>query len=103
MVIFLFRHILPESLIASVPKENLDDRESWFIKTLSDHRPVILYLHGNTASRAVAHRVELYNVLRKMDYHVVAFDYRGKRCKLYVVPIVIIKETCLCNLIYKFN
>ncbi|XP_047473114.1 lysophosphatidylserine lipase ABHD12-like [Penaeus chinensis] len=79
-------HILPESLIASVPKENLDDRESWFIKTLSDHRPVILYLHGNTASRAVAHRVELYNVLRKMDYHVVAFDYRGYADSTYVQP-----------------
>ncbi|XP_066964160.1 lysophosphatidylserine lipase ABHD12-like isoform X3 [Macrobrachium rosenbergii] len=69
-------HILPESLLSSMPVETTD-RDAWFENSLSDHRPVILYLHGNTASRAVAHRIELYNVLRKMDYHVVAFDYRG--------------------------
>lgn len=69
-------HILPESLVSSVPKEAAG-LDKWFEDTLSDHRPVVLYLHGNTASRAVGHRIELYNVLRKMDYHVVAFDYRG--------------------------
>lgn len=70
-------HILPDSLISSAPKEESADRVAWFEESLGDHRPVILYLHGNTSSRATAHRIELYNVLRKLDYHVVAFDYRG--------------------------
>ncbi|KAK7073293.1 Protein abhd12b [Halocaridina rubra] len=69
-------HILPQSLIDSAPVDE-SEKEEWYEKSLSDHRPVILYFHGNTASRAVAHRIELYNVLRKMEYHVVAFDYRG--------------------------
>ncbi|XP_059622312.1 lysophosphatidylserine lipase ABHD12 isoform X2 [Phlebotomus argentipes] len=38
---------------------------------------VVLYLHGNTASRAAPHRVELFQVLQRMGYHVVALDYRG--------------------------
>ncbi|XP_068238812.1 lysophosphatidylserine lipase ABHD12-like [Palaemon carinicauda] len=75
-------HILPESLLTSIPMETTE-KDAWFENSLGDHRPVILYLHGNTASRAVAHRIELYNVLRKMDYHVVAFDYRGKMLAYY--------------------
>ncbi|XP_042228174.1 lysophosphatidylserine lipase ABHD12-like isoform X2 [Homarus americanus] len=70
-------HVLPGSLISSVPKEETADHVAWYEKSLGDERPVILYLHGNTSSRATAHRIELYKVLRKMDYHVVAFDYRG--------------------------
>jgi len=42
-----------------------------------DGRPVVLYLHGNSAHRASAHRVELYKMLASMGYHVVCFDYRG--------------------------
>ena len=42
-----------------------------------DGRPVVLYLHGNSAHRASAHRVELYRLLASMGYHVVCFDYRG--------------------------
>ncbi|MPC44995.1 Monoacylglycerol lipase ABHD12 [Portunus trituberculatus] len=69
----LQRHIV---FLNFSPKKGSQDYEDWYIKSLSDHHPVILYLHGNTSSRATAHRIELYNVLRKMDYHVVAFDYR---------------------------
>ena len=57
----------------------LDTRKKWFEKQLGDEKPVILYLHGNTSSRASSHRVELYQVLRNMDWHVVAFDYRGMK------------------------
>nr|XP_053643696.1 LOW QUALITY PROTEIN: lysophosphatidylserine lipase ABHD12-like [Cherax quadricarinatus] len=67
---------IPESLISSIPKEESSDQVAWFEKSLCDERPVVLYLHGNTSSRATAHRIELYKVLRKMDYHVIAFDYR---------------------------
>ena len=40
-------------------------------------RPIILYMHGNTGSRAREHRVDQYVFLRKLGYHVVCFDYRG--------------------------
>jgi abhydrolase domain-containing protein 12 len=39
--------------------------------------PIVLYFHGNTGTRANGHRVELYKVLRKLGYHVIAIDYRG--------------------------
>ncbi|WKY13656.1 hypothetical protein Q1695_004468 [Nippostrongylus brasiliensis] len=39
--------------------------------------PVFIYLHGTTFDRANWHRIILYNLLNDMDYHVIAFDYRG--------------------------
>lgn len=39
-------------------------------------------MHGNTGSRARDHRVEMYKLLRDLDYHVVAFDYRGEEKEL---------------------
>ncbi|XP_030378350.1 lysophosphatidylserine lipase ABHD12 isoform X2 [Scaptodrosophila lebanonensis] len=38
---------------------------------------VVLYLHGNTATRGSGHRSEVYKLLRKLNYHVFSFDYRG--------------------------
>lgn len=38
---------------------------------------VVFYLHGNTASRGTAHRVEMYQLLRQLGFHVITFDYRG--------------------------
>jgi len=66
-------HILPVSLVEESEGKEL----GWWDNQLSDGRTVILYLHGNTAHRAGEHRKELYQVLRGMDFHVVAFDYRG--------------------------
>jgi len=65
-------HILPHSYQSyrELPEERYDS-------FLADGKPVILYLHGNAASRAVDHRVKLYKILRKLDCHVVAFDYAG--------------------------
>jgi len=65
--------VLPSSLV-----EHSEDKDSdWWDAQLNDGRTVVLYLHGNTAHRAGEHRKELYQVLRGMDLHVVAFDYRG--------------------------
>jgi len=65
--------VLPRSLV-----EHSEDKDSdWWDAQLNDGRTVVLYLHGNTAHRAGEHRKELYQVLRGMDLHVVAFDYRG--------------------------
>jgi len=43
----------------------------------NSQRPVILYMHGNTGSRAREHRVEHYKFLRGLGFHIVTFDYRG--------------------------
>ncbi|XP_056446856.1 lysophosphatidylserine lipase ABHD12-like [Gadus chalcogrammus] len=49
----------------------------WYQEALADGRPVIVYLHGNTGTRAIHHRVELVKILSAAGYHVVSFDYRG--------------------------
>jgi abhydrolase domain-containing protein 12 len=67
-------HILP---VASIPEAGAEREEAWWDAALGDGRPVVLYLHGNTAHRAQSNRKELYQVLRRLDYHVVTFDYRG--------------------------
>ncbi|XP_055705023.1 lysophosphatidylserine lipase ABHD12 isoform X2 [Phlebotomus papatasi] len=55
-----------------------EEREGFFEDVLAKvPGSVVLYLHGNTASRAAPHRVELFKVLQRMGYHVVALDYRG--------------------------
>jgi abhydrolase domain-containing protein 12 len=38
---------------------------------------VFLYFHGNTGTRALDHRKEIYWLLQNQDFHVIAFDYRG--------------------------
>lgn len=38
---------------------------------------IILYLHGNSGSRAIDHRVALYKIFQQLNCHVIAFDYRG--------------------------
>jgi len=46
-----------------------------FLRQTTD--PIILYLHGNTGTRGNSHRVDLYKVMRRLGYHVIAIDYRG--------------------------
>lgn len=67
--------ILPVSSIND--SKSLDADQDWYESQLKDGKPVILYMHGNSGSRAAAHRIELYKVLRNLDYHVIAFDYRS--------------------------
>lgn len=45
--------------------------------SFSSGHPIILYLHGNSGSRAGSHRIELYKILQSLNYHVVTMDYRG--------------------------
>ena len=76
-------HIVPKDLI----EESKGKNSSWFEKSLSQGRhPIVLYLHGNTGSRAREHRVELYKVLQNLNYHVVCFDYRGYADSSPIVP-----------------
>eukprot|EP00128_Syssomonas_multiformis_P006519 Colp12_sorted_trinity150504_noHs@13505 len=45
---------------------------------LDEGTHVVLYLHGNSGTRAVPHRVELYRSLTShFPCHVITFDYRG--------------------------
>ncbi|KAK8403096.1 hypothetical protein O3P69_000955 [Scylla paramamosain] len=78
-------HILPRSLIHSVP-DDVREWPVWYESSLKQQQPIILYLHGNKGSRAESHRVELYNKLRKMDYHVITLDYRGYGDSSSVAP-----------------
>jgi abhydrolase domain-containing protein 12 len=70
----VFRHILPASLM----NDSMNANDSFYEELLSHGEPVIVYMHGNSGSRGSPHRVELYTLLRNMNYHVIAFDYRSK-------------------------
>ncbi|XP_013184705.1 lysophosphatidylserine lipase ABHD12 [Amyelois transitella] len=75
-------HILPKTVyerlqdkLKLVDKDELHrilDQELANSKT-----PVVLYCHGNSNSRAASHRILLYKFFQNMDYHTIAFDYRG--------------------------
>lgn len=68
-----------ESLLpANFDVENYDHKRIMFEEILRKTRdPVVLYLHGNTGTRANGHRIELYRILQRLGYHVIAMDYRG--------------------------
>lgn len=54
------------------------NKDKFFEELLSATKhPIVLYLHGNAYDRSAPHRVELYNVLRSINVHVIAFDYRS--------------------------
>ncbi|XP_026670050.1 monoacylglycerol lipase ABHD12 [Ceratina calcarata] len=65
---------LPQSLVNDSTIKTDDDYEA----VLNNSKlPVFLYMHGNSGNRASSHRLELYKLLQSLDYHVIAFDYRG--------------------------
>lgn len=57
---------------------NASNQQSFFEGLLKQAAPgIVLYLHGNSNNRGAYHRIELYQVLRKLGYHILALDYRG--------------------------
>lgn len=64
-------HILPENLSHATTYDN-----KYFDQALNNGNHIIIYSHGNSASRTAPNRVALYKILRKY-FHVLAFDYRG--------------------------
>ncbi|CRK98025.1 CLUMA_CG011394, isoform A [Clunio marinus] len=63
---------------SSFDVNNERDKNDLFEEILRKTKdPIVLYLHGNTGSRANGHRVDLYKILRRLGCHVIAFDYRG--------------------------
>ncbi|XP_038109145.1 lysophosphatidylserine lipase ABHD12 isoform X1 [Culex quinquefasciatus] len=58
--------------------EDDDTRRELFEASLkATTNDIVLYLHGNSASRGASHRVDLYKLLRSLNYHVITLDYRG--------------------------
>jgi len=75
-------HILPRNLI----HQSQGKDRAWYESQLSGGSPIVIYLHGNTGSRAREHRLHLYEVLQQLNYHVIAFDYRGYADSSPTVP-----------------
>ncbi|XP_062503598.1 lysophosphatidylserine lipase ABHD12-like [Corticium candelabrum] len=48
-----------------------------FDALLSNGMPIVLYLHGNMGTRGTYHRVDLYQILASLGYHVITLDYAG--------------------------
>ncbi|TRY78203.1 hypothetical protein TCAL_01751 [Tigriopus californicus] len=75
-------HVLPMSMLHQSANQNLE----WYQKSLGQGQPVVIYMHGNTGSRARDHRISMYQVLRKLGYHIICFDYRGYADSSPVMP-----------------
>lgn len=83
-------HVLPKDLsdkysklIASGKRGPMTDGE--FENLLSrGSQGVVVYFHGNSFDRTNAHRVDLYNRLAEMNFHVLAIDYRYVNYILYI-------------------
>lgn len=74
----IFRQILPASLVNE--KNDIDT----FDKALGDGKPIIVYVHGNSGTRASPHRVHLYSLFQSLDMHIITFDYRSNNFILAV-------------------
>ncbi|XP_050358113.1 lysophosphatidylserine lipase ABHD12-like isoform X1 [Nymphalis io] len=85
-------HILPKSAYEKLKGnfEGTTDKEELnrlMDSELTDSKyPIMLYCHGNSNSRATSHRVQMYKFFQQMDYHTVAFDYRGYGDSTKVTP-----------------
>ncbi|KAG6463892.1 lysophosphatidylserine lipase ABHD12 [Manduca sexta] len=76
-------HILPKSVYERLKgnfEKNQDKEELNRIldqELANSKTPIMLYCHGNSNSRAAEHRIQLYKFFQQMDFHTIAFDYRG--------------------------
>lgn len=68
--------VLPDSLHHKL-KGSSEEDAAVFDQALRDDKPVFLYFHGNSGTRATYHRILLYKLLSSVDAHVIAVDYRG--------------------------
>ncbi|CAH0718417.1 unnamed protein product, partial [Brenthis ino] len=84
-------HILPMSTYEKL-KGSFESADKEQLHKLMDEElinsktPIMMYFHGNSSSRASDHRVKLYKFFQKMDYHTIAFDYRGYGDSTNVTP-----------------
>lgn len=68
------RHVLPRNLL-----EKHEEDKAHYEKLLSHGEPIVIYMHGNSGTRANEHRVQLYHVLQDINCHVIAVDYRSMK------------------------
>ncbi|KAH8851826.1 Monoacylglycerol lipase ABHD12 [Schistosoma japonicum] len=68
-------HILPSKNqeVSSIASRSYEE----ILSTLPNDLPVFIYFHGNSKSRAIPWRVNIYKLLSSLGYHVFCFDYRG--------------------------
>ncbi|XP_037073128.1 lysophosphatidylserine lipase ABHD12-like [Pollicipes pollicipes] len=67
-------HVLPEPEVKVAPPA--EDNPDYYERSLQGGAPVVMYLHGISGSRALLGRVQVYQTLRNLGYHVIAVDYR---------------------------
>lgn len=65
--------------------EKYKDDKPHYEKLLSHGEPIVIYMHGNSGTRANSHRVELYGLLQNINCHVIAVDYRSMLIKLFSI------------------
>ncbi|KAI5638251.1 serine aminopeptidase, s33 domain-containing protein [Phthorimaea operculella] len=76
-------HILPKSVYERSKGSFVDTADKEDLNRIMDEElaksklPIMMYCHGNSNSRGATHRISLYKFFQKMDYHTIAFDYRG--------------------------
>lgn len=79
--------IVENQIKTDYPLINAENEQQFYERMLQiDGSKVILYLHGNSGTRAASHRVELYKMLRNNGYHIIAFDYRSYGDSTSVAP-----------------
>ncbi|XP_049882286.1 lysophosphatidylserine lipase ABHD12-like [Pectinophora gossypiella] len=76
-------HILPKAVYERLKGKFDDNSDKEELNRLLDDEltnsttPIMIYCHGNSNSRGATHRIELYKFFQQMDFHTIAFDYRG--------------------------
>lgn len=109
-------HILPKSTYERLKHDLQPDIDKEKLNIILDNElfttrsPIILYCHGNSSSRGAAHRIQLYKFFQQMDFHTIAFDYRGygdstniNPSEPGVVEDSLVVYEWLCNNIAKYN
>ncbi|KAG7295301.1 hypothetical protein JYU34_022306 [Plutella xylostella] len=84
-------HILPQTVHDRLSEafERTDKEELHRMlddELVNSKTPIVLYCHGNSNSRGAAHRIKMYKFLKKMEFHIIAFDYRGYGDSTNVYP-----------------
>lgn len=75
LIKYFSRQLLPQSILNQTDVPKSDEEFEQVLRNAQ--RPVFLYMHGNSGNRAGSHRLELYQLFQKLDFHVVCFDYRS--------------------------
>lgn len=81
---FVCRHILPRKLL-----EKHENDRSKYEQLLSHSEPIVIYMHGNSGTRANEHRVQLYHILQDIDCHVLAVDYRSMVYGFFFIRMIL--------------